>query len=190
MPAKTDLKAAVILSALKQAAEIGWAHVSLKDIADGANISLAEMHDHFEDKFDILAGIERMIDKQVLANLSGFSPEDSERDRLFDILMDRFEVLNEHRAGLTSILQSMTLDPKQAVIALPHLCRSMCWMLESAGISTYGVKGALKVAGLAGIYAKTLRVWVKDDSPDLAKVMAALDKDLGRVENWAGSLGL
>lgn len=190
MPAKSDIKTAVILSALKQAEQLGWAHVTLKDIAEGANLSLADLHDHFEDKFDILAGIERMIDKKVLAGLSAFSPEDSERDRLFDILMDRFEALNGHRAAMTSILRSMTFDPKQAVIALPHLCRSMCWMLESAGISTCGIKGAVKVAGLTALYAKTLRVWVKDESPDMAKVMAALDKDLGRVESLAGSLSL
>ena len=66
----------------------------------------------------------------------------------------------------------------------------MCWMLESAGISTYGIKGACRVAGLTGLYVKTLRVWLADDSADLSRVMAALDKDLGRVESWAGSLGL
>lgn len=190
MTSKPDIKSAVIQSALQQAEQLGWAHVTLKDIAEGADVSLAVLHDHFEDKFDILAGIERMIDKKVLAGLSPFSPEDSERDRLFDILMDRFEALNGHRAAMLSILQSMTLDPKQAVIGLPHLCRSMCWMLESAGISTYGIKGALRVAGLAALYVKTLRVWARDESADMAKVMAALDKDLGRVESLAGSLSL
>lgn len=190
MTGKTDIKTAVIHSALTQAAELGWAHVTLRDIADGAKVSLADLHDHFEDKFDILAGIERMIDRKVLAGLSGFSPEDSERDRLFDILMDRFEVLNGHRAGMSSILHAVKLDPKQAVIGLPHLCRSMCWMLESAGISTYGIKGACRVAALTGLYIKTLRVWLADESADLAKVMAALDKDLGRVESFAGSVGL
>lgn len=190
MASKSDIKTAVLLSALCQAEQLGWEHVTLKDIAEGAEVALADLHDQFEDKFDILAAIERMIDRKTLSGLRTFSPEESERDKLFDILMDRFEVLNGHRAGMVSILQSMSFDPKQAVIGLPHLCRSMCWMLESAGISTFGLKGALRVAGLSMLYAKTLRVWMKDESPDMAKVMAALDKDLGRIESWAGSLGL
>lgn len=187
---KHNLKTAIIHSALQQAAELGWVHVTLKDIADGAKVSLADMHDHFEDKFDILAGLGRMIDRKTLEGLSKSVHEESERDRLFDILMDRFEALNEHRAGIVSIVKSFKMDPKQAIISLPHLCRSMCWMLESAGISTFGIKGALKVAGLSGLYLKTLRVWADDESPDLSKTMAALDNDLGRIEGWAGSLGL
>lgn len=190
MIAHADIKTAVLLSALTQAEQIGWEHATLKDIAEGAKLTLSDLHDHFEDKFDIIAGIERMVDKKTLSGLRAFSPEESERDKLFDILMDRFEVMNGQRAGIVSILRSMTFDPKQAVITLPHLCRSMCWMLESAGVSTYGLKGALRVAGLSALYAKTLRVWMKDESPDLSRVMAALDKDLGRAEHWAGSLGL
>ena len=62
MNAKADIKAAVIAAALTQAEQLGWAHVTLKDIAEGAKVSLADLHDHFEDKFDILAGIERTED--------------------------------------------------------------------------------------------------------------------------------
>lgn len=187
---KTDTKTVIVLAALKEAELLGWDKVTLADIAAAAGMNLAELHDHIEDKFDILAALGRMIDRKVLEGLSPANPEESGRDRLFDILMERFDALNEHRAGIVSILKSFTLDPKQAIISFPHLCRSMCWMLESAGMSTYGVKGALKVAGLSAIYLNVLRIWMKDDSADLAKTMAALDKDLGRAERWSGSLGL
>lgn len=186
----SDLKTAVILAALSEAEALGWEHVTLKDIAAAAKVSLPDLHDHFEDKFDILAGLGRMIDRRVLAGLSPANDTESERDRLFDILMDRFEVLNEHRGGIASILKSFRFDPKQAVISLPHLCRSMCWMLESAGVSTYGLKGAMKVAALSALYLNVLRTWVEDDSPDMAKTMAALDRDLGRAERWGGAVGL
>lgn len=72
---------------------------------------------------------------------------------------------------------------------MPHLCRSMTWMMEAAGIETLGLRGALKVAGLTGVYLKVLKTWTEDDSPDLAKTMAALDKDLGRAESFANTLG-
>lgn len=189
MPPKKDIKTSVIEAALSEAAVLGWERVCLQDIAGAADISLAQLHDHFEDKFDILAGIGRMIDRRVLDQISAPELGDSERDRLFDIMMDRFEVLNEYRDGLISILNSFKGDPKQALMGGPHLCRSMCWMLESSGISTHGVRGALKVAGLSALYLKVLRVWVKDETPDLSATMAALDKELGRAESFANSLG-
>jgi hypothetical protein len=103
--------------------------------------------------------------------------------------MERFEVLNEYRAALVSILDSFKTDPKQLVISCPHLGRSMSWMLEAAGVETDGLRGALKVAGLTALYIKTLHVWQDDESADMAKVMASLDKDLGRAERFANTLG-
>ena len=104
--------------------------------------------------------------------------------------MERFEVLNEYRSGLVSVLDSFKSDPKQFVIGLPHVCKSMSWMLEAAGMDTLGLRGAARLAGLSGIYIKNLRVWAGDVSPDLGKTMAALDKDLSRAESLANSIGL
>jgi len=130
-----------------------------------------------------------MIDRRVLDVIGEPDESISARDQLFDILMERFEILNDYRAPLVSILESFCFDPKQAVISCPHLLRSMSWMLEAAGIETPGVRGALKVAGLTGVYLKTLRVWRDDESPDMSKTMAALDKDLGRAEHVANMFG-
>ncbi len=62
-------------------------------------------------------------------------------------------------------------------------------MLEAAGIDTGGYKGAIKIAGLTALYLKTLKTWREDDSEDMAKTMAELDKNLERSEQWAGSFG-
>jgi hypothetical protein len=96
--------------------------------------------------------------------------------------MERFDVLSEHRDAVISILSSFRTDPKEAIISLPHLARSMTWMMEAAGLDTSGFKGAARVTGLTLLYANVLRVWIKDDSEDQAKTMAALDKNLDRAE--------
>jgi hypothetical protein len=106
------------------------------------------------------------------------------------MLMERFERLNKDRAAVVSILGSFKDDPKQMVISLPHLGRSMTWILEAAGIETLGWRGALRVAGLSVVYLYVLRVWTGDDTPDMPKTMAALDRALARVESWAGKTGL
>ncbi len=188
---KGSLKEKAVPAALALAADKGWAAVSLNDIARKIRVPLAELHEHFEDRADILTAWGRQIDKQVLEKAGAKpDPELSPRDRLFDVMMTRLEILSQTRAGARAILKSFKTDPKQAVIELPHLGRSMSWMLEAAGIETGGLKGSLKIAGLLALYIYTLRVWQDDDSADLGKTMAALDRNLGRAEEWAKTLGL
>ena len=109
---------------------------------------------------------------------------------LFEILMERFDVLNADRPAVLSILKTVMRDPKQAVIGLPHLGRSMAWMLEAAGIETTGVRGAVRVAGLTGVYLYTVKSWMGDDSADLSKTMAALDRALSRAQQCASTFML
>lgn len=183
-------KAQLVHIALQLAVDLGWEHVTLNDVSSDAGITLAELHDHFEDKGDILVAYGRMVDRKVLENLGSMDPSLSHRDALFEILMERFDVVNAHRDAVISILSTFKMDPKQAVISMPHLCKSMTWMLEAAGISTQGFLGAVRVAALSGVYLNVLRSWKRDESEDLSKTMAALDKDLVRLEQLAQTFGV
>lgn len=188
--AKTKVNKEKIVSiALDLAVSLGWDNVNLRDIAAEAKLSLAELHEYFEDKSDILSVLGRIIDRRTLENIADLEAEIPVRDRLFDVMMERFDVLNEYRGGIVAIMRSFKMDPKQAVISMPHLCRSMTWMLEAAGIETNGIRGAIKVTGLTGVYLNVLRTWKEDDSPDMGKTMAALDKDLGRAERVVNMFG-
>ena len=148
------------------------------------------LYDYFDDRNDILSAYGRILDKQVLENIGAPDQDLSPRDRLFDLMMERFDVLNENRAAIVSILNAFRFDPKQAVISLPHLGRSMSWMLEAAGLETGGIKGAAKVLGLTALYLKVLRTWKDDDTEDMSATMAALDKSLSHAEEWAGRFGI
>ncbi len=187
---KGNIKEEAVHAALKLVAERGWEQVSLRDIAGALGIGLGELREYVEDKTDILVALGRMIDRKVLEAVGEGDSESSPRDRLFDVLMERYEALNDYREGICAVLDSFLCDPKQAVIGLPHLARSMSWMLEAAGIGTEGVKGAVKVAGLTAIYLKVLKAWKEDESADLSKTMAALDGALGHADRMAGVLGL
>ena len=184
------LKERAVKAALDLSSRMGWDMVTLTDIADTAQASLADLSEVFFDKGDILAAYGRMLDKKVLERCADPDPSTPERDRLFEIMMERFDLLNEDREAIVSILKSFVTDPKQAVISLPHLGRSMAWMLEAAGMDTNGVKGAIKVAGLTGVYLYVLKQWMNDESADLSKTMAALDKGLNRAEQAANTFML
>lgn len=186
---ETDVKALVVLKALDLAEEQGWENVSLNDIAREAGISLVELFEVVDDKMDVLTLFDRMIDRRVLEVIGEPDPSISARDQLFDILMERYEILNDYRPGLLAVLKSFKYDPKQAMFSAPYLCRSMSWMLEAAGLETGGIRGAARVAGLTALYVNVLRTWKDDESPDLGATMAALDKDLERLEQFANTLG-
>lgn len=175
-------------AALALAGEKGWENVSLRDIAARAGVGLGELYDLYCDKTDILAGYGRMVDRATLARFGGISEGDfSPRERLFDLLMERFEVLNAQREGVRSVLRGLWRDPKQAVIGAPHLARSMAWMLAAAGVDTAGLAGAARVAGMSAMYLRLLKVWSEDDSPDMGSTMAALDRMLERAERFSGA---
>jgi AcrR family transcriptional regulator len=182
-----DKRGSVVDAALRLAVRRDWGNVSLSDIAKEAKISLGALSQMFECREDIICAYGRRVDGDVLES---FSSSGSERDQIFDILMERFERLNNDRDAVVSILGSACADPKQMVIALPHVAKSMAWMLEACGIETMGLKGALRVAGLSGVYVWVLRTWRDDESADLAKTMAVLDRVLGRAESVAGTIGL
>lgn len=186
----TGIKEQAVSAALALAEEKGWSHTGLAAIAEKVQIPLPVLRDHFDDKTDILAAYGRIIDKKTMEAAGAPDSSLAPRDRLFDLLMGRFDVLNENRAAVVSILKSFCFDPKQAIIGLPHLARSMAWMLEAAGFETGGIRGAVKVAGLTGLYLKTAKIWLEDDSADMARTMAALDKYLARAGQWAQSFNL
>src|SRR5262245_23552410 len=66
--------------------------VSLAEIADGAGVSLAELRDAYSGKLAILADWSKQIDRKVLA-AGVASASDSSRDRLFEVMMRRFDAL-------------------------------------------------------------------------------------------------
>lgn len=184
------LKERAVAAALELAARMGWDVVTMTDVADAAGVGLADLREVFDDKTDILVAYGRIIDRRVLESYGGPDPVMPERERLFEILMERFDVMNADRAAVLSMLKSLGPDPKQAVIGLPHLGRSMSWMLEAAGVETGGIKGAIRVAGLSAVYLYVLKTWMSDDSEDQSRTMAALDKTLSRAQQCANTFML
>jgi hypothetical protein len=83
-----------------------------------------------------------------------------------------------NKEAITSILRETMLDPLGALSLAPRFLNAMTWTLESAGISTAGLAGKFRVKGLAAIYLAALGIWIDDDTPDLAKTMAFLDRRL------------
>jgi AcrR family transcriptional regulator len=181
----------IIDAALGLIAEEGWRRLSLAAVAAAAGLPILTLYRAFPSKPAILCGFSRRIDEAVLATPpdsdAAADPDERPRDRVFDLLMRRFDALQPHRAALDALGRELPTDPIAALGAAAGLLRSIGWMLEAAGISTAGLGGVVAVKLTAAAYVATMRVWLRDDSPDLAPTMAALDRRLRAIERWFGS---
>ena len=180
--AKSTLKDSVIEAALGLAAQQSWDLISFEEIIEKAGVDLDDAREYFDDKPDILAAYGRKIDRAMVENIGQVDMALPHRELLFDVFMERFDIVNENREAVISILSSFKGDPKQAILSLPHLGRSMSRVLELCGISTDGFMGCARVTAVTGIYLYALKTWIGDDSPDMAKTMATLDKALDKAE--------
>lgn len=173
----------------KLVAEQGWHRLTLSALADEAGTSLAELRETVSHKGALPCLFARSVDQAVLRGTPATSTG-SARDRLFDVLMQRIDVLQPHRAGVIRLGKEMRTDPLLALMLAPQLAASMAWMLEAARIDTSGITGALRVKGLCAVWIATLRAWEQDEGADLGHTMAGLDKALDRAEQVGRTLRL
>jgi AcrR family transcriptional regulator len=163
-------------------------HIGLAEIAARAGVSLADLRGEFGSPLAILAAHVKELDRQVLAEIDPGMAEESPRERLFDVLMRRIELLAPHKEAVRSLLRSARIDPPLALALNAMAVRSQQWMLTAAGIDASGPKGMVRAQGLALLFADVLRTWVNDDDPGLARTLAALDRDLARGQRFSGLL--
>ena len=185
MARKADQPRKIIEAALGLAAEQGWANISLGDIAAASKLPLSSVYPLFPSKRSVLEGFSRMIDATVIAEQEAEEESGSARDRLFDVMMRRFDALQPYKEAVGRVLYDQLRDPFATLCSTRQLRRSMALMLEAAKISSSGVRGVVRTKGLVAIYLATLRVWLRDESADMSKTMACLDGYLRRIETCA-----
>lgn len=178
-----EFDAALVTAAFALAAERGWRNVSTAAAARHAGLDLALARSRFARRGAILAKFGAIADTFAL---TGAVQDGTVKDRLFDILLRRFDFLQSHRAGVMALLRVLPLDPALAAWLAQETLRSMGWLLEGAGVSSTGMRGALRKRGLAAVWAWGLRAWARDESEDLSATMAAVDVALTRADQIAG----
>jgi AcrR family transcriptional regulator len=162
--------------------------IGLAEIAERAGVTLADLRGEFGSPLAILAAHVKELDRKVLAEVDPDMAEESPRERLFDVLMRRLELLGDHKEAVRSLLRSARRDPPLALALNAMAVRSQQWMLTAAGIGASGPKGMVRSQGLALLFANVLRTWVDDDDAGLARTLAALDRELARGQRFAGLL--
>jgi len=173
-------------------ADAGWSNFTLDALARKQEIEELELEKLFSDKVGLLQAFSEFIDEQTLANLDSdiFDPEIPIRERLLEIMLVRFDVLAPYKDGVCELFKVTGKDPKMLAVAAKAIKISMRSSLETVGVSTKGIKGIIKIKGLAAVFLFGMRTWSKEEGRDITATTRILDDRLKWADSLAESLGL
>lgn len=176
---------ALLDAACRVLASKGWRGATLNAIADSAGVTAGQLVAQVGDIWAVLEAIGLRATAAALAEADAGGGSQAVRDRLFELIMARFDALQSHKDAVRALLPDRARDPALALFFALGLPRHIATLASAAGVATAGVTGALRVKALTALYLKVTRVWLRDATEDQAKTLAALDKALADAERWA-----
>lgn len=182
------VKRAFGAAALTVAVEGPWRDVTLFTIAQAAGRDAADFVGLAP--CDALDAVEELFDHAAALGLRGVDAASNPRDRLFDIIMRRFEAMEPHRAAVLVLERALAGDPVGQAALFARAGKTARWLMTLAGQDAGGPGGAAKVQGLAYVLTQARAAWRLDDGGDFVKTMASLDKHLRQGEEWLQRFGM
>lgn len=176
-------RAALTLAAVKP-----WAQITLVDLAQAASRPVSDFYS--ATLGEAVDCVEEAFDRAIADGLEKLDPAQSVRDRLFDLIMKRFEAMENHRAAVLAMEVGADRDPLAMNAGHQRHVRCARWVLALAGLEADHMTGQARAQGLGVIIGQARAAWRGETDGDFAKTMASLDKNLRRAEEmfgrWAG----
>ena len=174
-------------TALSLASTQPWDQVTLSDLCAASDIELSACATFAITKADISAHVDALLDQAMLNAQTKVDRSQSVKDRLFDVLMGRFDAMEDNRAAWVSILSAEKSDIIANLARQARRIKAGAWALEASGVTASHALGLGQSVSLGRILRQAEGVWVHD-GPDLAKTMANLDQKLRMAEEWSERL--
>ncbi len=169
-----------VRAALKLAETEKWDRLTLADIAKAAGLSLTDFHG-VADKQDLTLAVEPMFDGAM--SEGSLDSDETARTRLFDVIMMRFEAMEELRDGTMSYLRWRDRSFDGLALRLKARAETAQWALACAGLDGASkLPRGVQIAALGWAIAQAERAWRQETSADLSRTMAALDAELIKIE--------
>ena len=169
---------------LKLLSKKSWKSLSLKEVKKKSKLEFFE--ELIKNKQELLNNINFYFDYSLTLQIKNLE-DSSHKDMLFEILMMRFDILQNNRKAILSVFKSFKQNPQELIFLLPQLLDSIVSIIGYAKISSAGIIGQIKIKGILIIYISTFFVWIKDEDSSLEKTMTALDSYLnqaGKILNF------
>ena len=110
------------------------------------------------------------------------------RERIIESLLHWFETYAPYRSQIDHLNRFARSHPDFALRLFVGLEALIRHILVMSGDPVLGLKGMMRAKGVTGVFLATARVWMKDDSNDLAATMKMLDQRMSQAEEWGISL--
>ena len=175
-----DLEKKIAEDTLKKLHKKSWDKLTLDDVLDKKN----KKQKIINTKNDLLTNINKYVDNLLIEKTKNIDSS-STKDMLFEVLMARFDILQENRISFIKIFEALKKSPKKILKLFPSFLESMIVTAELAKFNVNGVKGAIRLKGLFLVYLITFYSWIDDNTFSLEKTMTALDKNLDQVEKFS-----
>lgn len=179
---------AIITAFMDLVGERGWDQASLADIAERSGQGLGTIRAHFGSRMAILEAYVAGIDCAVLDGIDADLADQDTKERLFDVLMRRLDLLTPQKAAIRALSKAAMRDPGLALALNGLAVQSQRWMLAAAGVDVHGAGGMIRAQGLAVAFAKVVQAWLDDEDPALARTMRVLDEQLVKAGRAALTL--
>lgn len=171
-------------AALHLAETIDWRDLTLSAIAERAGLSLEDFHG-VADKAKISDAVEPWLDRAMSEGST--SEDEAPRTRLFDVIMMRFDRMEQHREALLSLQEWRQTQPVRILNLIAARHETANWALACAGLDSAGdFPKPVRKSAIAWALAQAEIAWRKEDSSDLSRTMAKLDGELRKMEERAG----
>ena len=165
--------------------DIGWEEFSLEKLSTKEKIPIDDLKVFFKCKNSIVDKFSRMIDKNIESKLRIDDFKDSsKKDILFELIMMRFDEMEDFKGSLVKILDVSKNKPLLISIITRNVMNTMDFFLELSNSYNNYAFDILKKNFLFIIYSISFKTWLSDDTEDLSKTMAELDKLLSTAENF------
>ena len=165
---------------LKKIAEItlkllnnkSWVILSLQEVKQKSKVK--SFDELIKSKQELLNNINSYFDSCLSMQIKNLE-DSSRKDMIFEILMIRFDILQDNRKAIISIFKSFKNKPQELIFLLPEILDSIVSITSYAKISNKGIAGQIKIKGILIVYISTFLVWIRDENPFLEKTMKSLD---------------
>lgn len=162
---------ALRLAALALADAQGWDAVTPAALAKKTRLKEKDVSRLYADRWAVVADLLRGPDARK-------TPSGAWRDALFDACMARVDLADAYRQAFLDLPIALLRDKTAWARLAPAFCEGMTRLLKNAGAPAT----PLHTAVFSALYLSVIETWRRDDTPDRARTMAALDRRLSLFE--------
>ena len=167
---------------LKQA-EIGnWDKTNFSDVEKKLNLKKNSINKLFSDKIFFLDYYDRNIDKLVIKSVSAQDIADNNpSDIIQEYLMNKLDYMNEHKLGLSNIINFYLNNPKFYLISLKSSKLSAQLFLDQFIYSNNVIRKKLFEKTILALFLLGFQKWLYEDNTN-SGAFALIDKGIKRIK--------